>query len=997
MKKFLLYILMCAMLCCGAIGLSACASQRLPAPGYLKLDEQTLVLSWTSVKEAVEFKVKVDGKENTVRDTKYSLDYLDEGKHTVSVKAIGDGETFNDSKYSESIHFTKAHEDGLAHELMSDGLSYQISGAGNVMGDVVIEPEFRGLPVTAIKESAFANNVRITSIKIPDTVTSIGTRAFYNCTALTDVELPETIQKIGVSAFQRCRLITSFKIPEATESLGDYCFTNCTNLTEVTFNSNLKTIGKYAFSECQALGAISLPDSMESIDDRAFYNSDAITSFDSGNGLVRLGNFVFGSCSSLASIKLGSGLLAIGEGAFNGCVALSNVDLTGCASLQTIHSQAFKGCTELRAITIPSTVTVIDRNVFESCTALQDISLSRDLKYIGKDCFLNSLIYQAAKDIVYVDHWVVNNKDPELTSITLDSNTRGIAEYAFSNSEEKGRSDALLRIQIPDSVVYLNDFAFYELKALIDVEIGDGVKEIGYAFFSGCEKLGGVAIGKSVETIGVYAFSDCTNLVNVRFNPGAQLRVIGESAFQNDINIVTMVLPDTVEIIENYAFNGCSDLAFFNTPASIKQIGSYCFAGSNFYSGASVDSTGVVYVGNWVVGFVKDDVKTANVQIREGTVGIARYAFYNASNLISVRVPSSVKVMGDKAFYKCTELQTVEIAAGLTEIPEYAFYRCSKLQDVILPQTITSIGNYAFARCGGESQLEGNSGVWGLEKIDIPASVKSIGEYAFYNCVALKTVTLRNGLESVGAHAFKNCFNLLAITLPATNRTIGDRAFYGCTELRQASLGGLTEIGTFAFGNCVNLQRVSIPATLKTISDYAFYKCESLLNLDFGQGVEDIGAFAFYECKNLTDIYLPNTLKSIARFAFSKCTRITSVVLNENMVIADYAFYRCSSLTFYCGMESRPDSWGERWNSTSRPVIWGCQLSEDKTYVVSITVKESNFEHHDGIYEISVPNREGYKFSGWATTSGGSASYGAYDFEYKFDLAEGTVLYPVYY
>ena len=60
---------------------------------------------------------------------------------------------------------------------------------------------------------------------------------------------------------------------------------------------------------------------------------------------------------------------------------------------------------------------------------------------------------------------------------------------------------------------------------------------------------------------------------------------------------------------------------------------------------------GANYINNWLIS--RQDLEIENLVVRDGTVGIYGYAFYDSYMLISVTIPSSVKVIGENAFFNC--------------------------------------------------------------------------------------------------------------------------------------------------------------------------------------------------------------------------------------------------------------------------------------------------------------------------------------------------------
>ncbi|MDE6614363.1 MAG: leucine-rich repeat domain-containing protein [Clostridia bacterium] len=69
------------------------------------------------------------------------------------------------------------------------------------------------------------------------------------------------------------------------------------------------------------------------------------------------------------------------------------------------------------------------------------------------------------------------------------------------------------------------------------------------------------------------------------------------------------------------------------------------------------------------------------------------------SNLQSVEIPSSVKIIDDYAFSSCTNLRNVQISSGVTTFGSFVFSGCTSLTSIVIPKSVTSIANHAFNNC----------------------------------------------------------------------------------------------------------------------------------------------------------------------------------------------------------------------------------------------------------------------------------------------------------
>lgn len=100
-------------------------------------------------------------------------------------------------------------------------------------------------------------------------------------------------------------------------------------------------------------------------------------------------------------------------------------------------------------------------------------------------------------------------------------------------------------------------------------------------------------------------------------------------------------------------------------------------------------------------------------------------AFAYLDSLTGVKIPSTVRMIGEGAFYGCDSLNKVELSEGLEEIGRSAFEKCSYLKKINLPESLLTIGEDAFNGC---TRLSG---------LKIPSGCTAIGDDAFLGCESL--------------------------------------------------------------------------------------------------------------------------------------------------------------------------------------------------------------------------------------------------------------------
>ncbi|MBR5540289.1 MAG: leucine-rich repeat domain-containing protein [Clostridia bacterium] len=235
---------------------------------------------------------------------------------------------------------------------------------------------------------------------------------------------------------------------------------------------------------------------------------------------------------------------------------------------------------------------------------------------------------------------------------------------------------------------------------------------------------------------------------------------------------------------------------------------------------------------------------------------IADSTFDGCSQMVSVKIPSQVSIIGEAAFEGCT---------GLTEFIVEATNKAYCARDgVLFNKDRTKLVGYppckdatAFAVPDGVTSVDpmAFSGATKLESVTIADGVEKLGDKAFYECVALKRIVFGIGLKEIGEETFAACKALEAVTIPNSVTSVGYGAFSGCSKLADVTIGsGLTSIDVRMFLDCVSLKNVSIPATVTTVAGSAFSRCTNLESITISDSVKKIGGYAFYECTNLKTV-----------------------------------------------------------------------------------------------------------------------------------------------
>jgi len=285
-------------------------------------------------------------------------------------------------------------------------------GMFDKLGTIKIPPY-----ITSIPDKAFENFIYLKHVTIPQSVWNIGISAFKGV-KLTSIKIPNSVEYIENSAFKECAELTTVTFGDSSSliSIGDSAFEYCTELKTVTFgdSSSLISIGKSAFENCAKLKHVTIPQSVWNIGISAFENC-GLTSINIPNNVEEL-YYTFKRCAELKTVTFSepSSLQSIGESAFENC-GLNMITIPN--SIKRIKYNAFSDCSSLKIVTIPNTVTSIYKKAFENCVSLQivefvDFEMGVDVLEIDQLAFNSS--YSISSLILGDTEF--NNKNLLLTS-----------------------------------------------------------------------------------------------------------------------------------------------------------------------------------------------------------------------------------------------------------------------------------------------------------------------------------------------------------------------------------------------------------------------------------------------------------------------------------------------------------------------------------------------------------------------------------------------------
>ncbi|MBO4877684.1 MAG: leucine-rich repeat protein [Ruminococcus sp.] len=645
--------------------------------------------------------------------------------------------------------------------------------------------------VEEIDISAFDYCTGLKEITIPAGVKKIGEYAFAGC-PLVSVELPDSVEEIGESAFSECEMLKTLRLSEKLSSIPkNLCF-SCKSLEEITIPAGVTMIGSGAFDSCRKLTSvvipegtvvlddgvfrdcasltdITIPSSVQSIGGETFWNTPWLKEQRKQNPFVIVNGILIDGLKCSGDVVIPEEVTAVARYAFSDCDNMTSVVIP--ASVKKIGDRPFYGCDQLAWAALPVDF-VIDGHMFSNCQVLTDIyyagtrdqweqlgesSIIGDLDHPMPDIHYGTsgpgtgaavtpeeVVVEGMTFDLYDNYAVLRKASADITGkVVIPSKVKGlpvntIADLAFQDC------DKMTEVNIPDSVVWIGDYAFNNCSGLEDITsitIPGSVIHFGFDAFAGTKwlelrrKADPLVIVNSILIDG----RACKNGAKIPHG----ITAIGQGAFYGCKDLTTVTLSDTVIEIGKEAFSGCEKLESVGFSEGLITIGDYAFDGCT---------------------------ELLEIRIPEGVSEIGIRAFKD-TGLTKVTIPGTASIFGDEIFLGCSRLQYVTLEQGIEEIPELMFEYCTNLKEVTIPDSVKKIGTGAFGFCKY------------ITEIKLPDSVEEIGNAAFVECRRLESFTIPEGVKNIGDRLFTGCSGLKEIYIPASVKKVGKDAFDRCDQL----------------------------------------------------------------------------------------------------------------------------------------------------------------------------------------------------------------------
>ena len=301
---------------------------------------------------------------------------------------------------------------------------------------------------------------------------------------------------------------------------------------------------------------------------------------------------------------------------------------------------------------------------------------------------------------------------------------------------------------------------------------------------------------------------------------------IKEYAFGYCSNLTSVVIPNSVMIIEDNAFYHCSGLMQFD-----------------------VSTENLIFSSD------------AGVLFNKGQETLIKYPIAKLGT--SYVIPNTVAIIGSAAFHNCNSLVNVTIPNSVITIESAAFYSCTNLASMAIPSSVTTIAIHAFAECWSLTHFEveeENSSFSTVEGVLFNKNQDVLITYPMSKGGVSYSYVIPNSTTTIGPAAFFHCAGLTSVTIPNSVTTLEEQAFYYCNGLTEIRVEAITPP---AFG--ASSVFASVPRTIPV-----YVPCESLATYQSAEG-----------WKEFTNIQCETGIAEVTTYPYEVFTRNSTLIIKQ--------------------------------------------------------------------------------------------------------------------
>jgi len=668
--------------------------------------------------------------------------------------------------------------------------------------------------VETIEKNAFNSDKLLKgNLVLPEATTTIEDEAFLGCTGPLTVITPHTQAEVGATFSKVGNTGVTYQFADNSGSTPSTPTAPTSGLlAEGTIRWTYIPVAGMLFVEPAVSGAtVAMPNFASS--DEAPWNAydDEIKVIYVQPGITQIGKYNFADLPAVTNVSFPSdGLARIYDYAFANDASLATVSFPN--SVTKIYQYAFSGCNGLTSATAANSFMMLDRLGNEKLW---------DLLYGGGTTPTPPPSQPTSGSCGTSAVW---NYDAATKTLTI-SGSGPMTNYA--SAAETPWSSYMTQIE-----------------TLI---VAESVSIVGSNALNGAQSLKNVSLPSTLMGVSGSAFKDCPSITYAYVDKTEGTVIIGDN---------NKDLTDHLQYKSAAASptgGSCGTFLTWQYDAASKTL---TISGTGPMT--DYDTVALVPWSSYMTGI-------ETVIVEEGVTTVGKNALNGASSLKTVRLPSTLVVVGIDAFDNCPAI--IDARANLYEGTLMFGSNNEDLTSKLVYNTRPVNPNPGTGTEDG-GVIPGTSLTWNYSPSTGTLSIKGTGEIPNYTSASqtpwakyasvIEAIMVQDGITHIGDYAFANMPKVTDVHLPATLKTIGKHAFDGCTSLKTINLpSGLTSIGEGAFRNCSSLKKIEFPATLK-----------------------EIGNEAFWGCSGLEEVIISSKSLTIGKDAFAGCTAIVKVILN---------------------------------------------------------------------------------------------------------------------
>ena len=587
-----------------------------------------------------------------------------------------------------------------------------------------------------------------------------------------------------------------------------------------------------------------------------------------------IGKQAFRSCSKITSLTLPSSIKTIEMQAFSYCSALESVTLN--EGLETLETYVFESSSKLASIHIPASLTEIPQRAFQD-SSIKQFTVSADNANYATDN--HGVLY--SKDMTKLLQYPTAN---ETSTYTIPEGVANILAYSFFGSKN------LTSVTIPETVTNIEEQVFRSCKKLSSVIIPDSTETIGSYAFQG-SGIESVHIGANVKIIGDRAFDYCTKLKSATVSDENEYFFSDSNGIVYDkVNGIISVLPQRLSLQIYNVPDGIteitditlpSSLTKLHIPASVTKFDKYCVTDCTKLKSITVDTANTNYSSD-SQGILYDEFKTnlilcppatenSSIKVPYGVESINGSSFKNCTDLKEITIPRSVTGIGADAFKNCTALETANFTGSETQWNNIKFSSGNS--------ALTSLNINFNVADPSEAPLEGTEGYFTYRTADGQVTITAVDTSAEGDLI-IPSEIFGCPVIAVAENAFNGVDKITSVYIPASLISLNDIAEAKYTvdknnPVYSSDNNGIlfnkdkTELIKYPYS--ISAEYYDMPDSVNTIAQNAFYRCTNLKTLTLSDAITTIKERTFVYC-SFGSVTIPDTVTVIESTAFNNCS-----------------------------------------------------------------------------------------------------------------------------